>query len=119
MKGHWYISQKFYKKIIRRNHATLFKNNTSWYHPKTENQAYTQIRVEEIYKTNPHASERQCRTDPAYLYIFSSKNFKPLVVIRLTGSMEDYLQGTFVGGAFWLSCPNLLGSYPPIRLQYY
>jgi len=23
--------------------------------PKTENQAYTQIRVEEIYKRNPHA----------------------------------------------------------------
>lgn len=35
LKGHQYISEQFYKEIIiRRNHATLFKNNTSWYHPE-------------------------------------------------------------------------------------
>lgn len=82
LKGHWYITQGFYKEIIRRNHATLFKNNTSWYHPKTENQACTRIRVEEIYKEKiPHAWEHHvCSikywTDPAYLYKFSSKIFK-------------------------------------------
>jgi len=91
--------------------------------PKTENQAYTQIRVEKFTREIPMPENIMCsinmKTGTAYLYKLSSKSFKPLIVIRLTGSMEGYQPGTSVGGAFWLSCPNLLGFYPPIQFQCY
>ena len=81
--------------------------------------------VEEIYKINRQCLRTSCapsnmETANAYLYKFSSKNFKPLMMIMLLGSMEDYQPvDPFVFEAFELFYPNLLGSCPPTPLQCY
>ena len=48
---------------------------------------------------------------------FSVHKSKPHPIIRLKGSREDYLQGTFGSGAVGVSFPIPLGFYPPTQLQ--